>query len=497
MIWVLAAAGAFATVPVSLRWLRVAQREHYLAPSTTRFALRWWNTGWANRVLLVIEMVGLGGAFFDVRMGFLAVLAQVGPIGLSLKGRTSKLAWTLRLRRVAAVSGTIVAVLFVVGAVTELAWLIALGLIVFPSIIDLSLLALAPIEQRMGNRWVEKAASKLKSSGAQVVAITGSYGKTTAKVYLNHLISGSVRTVASPASFNNRMGLARAVNEQLVPGTEVFIAEMGTYGKGEIASLCQWIEPSIAAIVAIGPVHLERFRTEERIVEAKAEILDRAGSAVIAVDHPLLATLVEQRSGALPITTVATTVDAADVVYRQADRMLLLAGEPLGPVPVTVFPVNLAVAVGIAHRLGIDPDPGLFNSLPSAEHRQTISVSERGVTIIDDTFNSNPAGARAGLDLLSAHARRGRKVLVTPGMVELGPRQDLENEELARTAAGMCDDIVVIGATNRLALLRGSAEGPASVTVVANREEAVNWVRSNLQAGDAVLYENDLPDHYP
>lgn len=497
MIWVLAAACAIASLPTSLRWLRVAQREHYLAPSTTRFALRWWNTRGVNRLLFLIGAAGLIGAFFDDRLGFLVVLAQLGPFGLALKGRTSKLAWTHRLRRVAAASGLVAGAMFVIGALSGLAWLVVLGLLAFPSLIDLCLLVLAPIERRLGNRWVVKAASKLKSSGAQVVAITGSYGKTTAKVYLNHLISGSVRTIASPASFNNRMGLARAVNEHLVPGTEVFIAEMGTYGKGEIAALCQWIQPNVAAIVAIGPVHLERFRTEERIVEAKSEILDNAGSAVIAIDHPLLAELAEHRSSSLNITTAATTVATADVAYRESDRMLLLDDSPLGPVPLGVFPINLAVAVGIAKRLGVDVDSGLFESLPSAEHRQTVSISERGVTIIDDTFNSNPAGARAGLDLLASHAGQGRRVLVTPGMVELGPLQDSENEDLARVAAAMCDDIVVIGATNRRALLRGSAKGPASVTVVANREEAVNWVRSNLQDGDAVLYENDLPDHYP
>ena len=114
-----------------------------------------------------------------------------------------------------------------------------------------------------------------------MVAITGSYGKTTTKQYTAHLLSGSFRVVASPASFNNRMGLARAINEQLAPGTEVFIAEMGTYGRGEIAELCTWIRPEVSAIVAIGPVHLERFKTEERIVSAKSEILDGAKVGVL------------------------------------------------------------------------------------------------------------------------------------------------------------------------------------------------------------------------
>src|SRR3970040_2729828 len=101
------------------------------------------------------------------------------------------------------------------------------------------------------------------------------------------------------------MGLARAINEHLVPGTEVFVAEMGTYGPGEIADLTTWIPPDVSALVSVGPVHLERFKTEERIVAAKAEILDPGGAAVIAVDHPLLAALAAERAPEMEVITVS------------------------------------------------------------------------------------------------------------------------------------------------------------------------------------------------
>lgn len=497
MIWGLAVACLMASIPAALRWLRVAQREHYLAPSSTRFAWRWWNSRWLNRLFMVLGLIGLFGALIDVRLGFLVPMTQVGPFGLAVQGRTSKLAWTHRLRRLATFTGALLLTLVLAGALGDQAFPVVAALFALPLMVDLGLYLLAPVEMRLGGRWVDRAAAKFSSSGARVVAITGSYGKTTTKIYLKHLISPTVRTVASPASFNNRMGLARAINEHLVPGTEVFIAEMGTYGKGEIAALCRWIQPTIAAIVAVGPVHLERFRTEERIVEAKSEILEGARSAVISVDHPLLAQLAEDRRKDLATITVSAAGNQADVTVRAEDRMLLIGEEVIGPVPTGVFPVNLAVAAGIARSLGVAVDPGLFPSLPAAEHRQTISVSATGVTIIDDTFNSNPAGAKTGLELLEGSTDVGRKVVVTPGMVELGPRQDAENMNFAREAAEVCDHIVVIGATNRNALLRGSSKGRASVTVVDNREAAVEWVRANLTAGDAVLYENDLPDHYP
>jgi UDP-N-acetylmuramoyl-tripeptide--D-alanyl-D-alanine ligase len=375
--------------------------------------------------------------------------------------------------------------------------MVVLGLILLPALIDLALLALAPIERMLGKRWVEQATARLKRSRAKVVAITGSYGKTTTKLYVAHLLAGSLRTVASPASFNNRLGLARAINEHLVPGTEVFVAEMGAYGRGEIAELTSWIPPDVSALVAVGPVHLERFKTEERIVAAKAEILDRAKVAVIAVDHPLLAALAAERAEDMEVITVSAHDSKARVTI--GDGVIRLDGVEVGETPDSVFEVNLAVALGIGLALGlpISELTSRLDGLPRVEHRQSATTSDRGFTVIDDTFNSNPAGARSGLRLLSRLGSEGRTVVVTPGMVELGPVQFAENRDFAAEAAALVDHLVIVGATNRRALLEGSGKGRASVSVVSSRERAVEWVRENLGPGDAVLYENDLPDHYP
>jgi UDP-N-acetylmuramoyl-tripeptide--D-alanyl-D-alanine ligase len=303
--------------------------------------------------------------------------------------------------------------------------------------------------------------------------------------------------VASPASFNNRMGLARAINENLMPGTEVFVAEMGTYGPGEIEEITRWMPPDLAAMVAIGPVHLERFKTEERIVAAKSEILDRARVGIISVDHPLLARLAEERAGTMDVITVSGDGKPARVTV--GNDVITIDGEVVGEAPPEVFAVNLAAAIGIGLALGVETADltARVGGLPRPEHRQTVSTSERGFTVIDDTFNSNPAGARTALGLLERAGDGGRKVVVTPGMVELGTRQHEANASFAADSATRADELVIVGRTNRGALLEGSGKGPASVTVVSSRQEAVEWVREHLGPGDAVLYENDLPDHYP
>jgi UDP-N-acetylmuramoyl-tripeptide--D-alanyl-D-alanine ligase len=461
------------------------------------FAGRWWTSGAVNQALLLVMLIGLVGSWWSPWWGLLVAAAQLGPVGLSVRGRTSPLAWTGRLRRVATLAGALVLVVYWVGAAVGSGSMVVLGLILLPALIDLALLALAPIERKLGKRWVEQATARLKASGAKVVAITGSYGKTTTKLYVAHLLAGSFRTVASPASFNNRMGLARAINEHLVPGTEVFVAEMGAYGPGEIAELTSWIPPDVSALVAVGPVHLERFKTEERIVAAKAEILDRAEVAVIAVDHPLLAALAAERAAGMEVITVSAHDSNAMVAI--GDGVIRLDGAEVGKTPDSVFEVNLAVALGIGLALGLPLSEltSRLDGLPRVEHRQNATTSDRGFTVIDDTFNSNPAGARSGLTLLSRLGSEGRTVVVTPGMVELGPVQFAENRDFAAEAAALVDHLVIVGATNRRALLEGSGRGRASVTVVPSRERAVEWVRENLGPGDAVLYENDLPDHYP
>jgi UDP-N-acetylmuramoyl-tripeptide--D-alanyl-D-alanine ligase len=354
-------------------------------------------------------------------------------------------------------------------------------------VVDLALAALAPLERRMGDQWVDKAAAKLRAVGPRVVAITGSYGKTTTKHYVAHLLSGSRRVVATPASFNNRMGLARAINENLTPGTEIFVAEMGTYGHGEIAELCRWITPEVAAMVAIGPVHLERFGSLDDIARAKSEILDRAEVGVICADDPYLAAIAAAYRGRMRILEVS------------AEGGIVIDGEHVIAVPEGVLGVNLAVALGIGRALGIDVDELLprVAGLPTTEHRQSVTTAAAGFTIVDDTFNSNPAGARSALAVLAEAGAGGTTAVITPGMVELGSVQDEENRSFAEQASAQVDHLVIIGRTNRRSLREGSAKGKASVTVVDSRAEAVEWARAHLGPGDAVLYENDLPDHYP
>ena len=336
-----------------------------------------------------------------------------------------------------------------------------------------------------------------------VVGITGSFGKTSTKFYAGHLLRAKYVTVTSPASFNNMSGLSRSINERLASGTEVFVAEMGTYGPGEIRALCRWLKPEISVITALGPAHLERMRSLDNIARAKAEILEGAQVGVINIDNPRLAAIAKTyRDQGNKLITCSAEDPSADVhvATKGSELTVSLQGHPVGSADLPgVFPTNLACAVGVALAADI-PGPEIaarLEALPRPEHRQTAQVADSGITVIDDTYNSNPTGALNALAALASAGVGHQKVVVTPGMVELGHEQAPANETFARQAATVATNILIVGRTNRRALQRGAAAGNARLTICASRSEAVEWVRHNLGSGDVVLYENDLPDHYP
>lgn len=499
------------TAVTELRWLRVAQREHYLAGSASRFALRWWRSS-AYNVACLLLMVACAAATlsFSYAAFGVAIISIVAPGGLSLRGRTAKLAWTRRLRLLAITVTLLwlVAVAVVLAAFgTDTATRVAtLFLLLAPGLVDLGLGVTAPVERRIGDRYVVEARRRLARVAPTIVAITGSYGKTTTKGYIAHLLAPHHVVLASPRSFNNRAGLARTVNELLTPDTEVVVAEMGTYGRGEIRELCSWMPPKIAVITAIGPVHLERFKDLSVTLSAKAEIAELAPIVVLNVDDDLLVSLVE------PLRGEGKRVITCSISDRHVELCLLPDGDELAlfrqgtqvaraSLSMEQRPAalaNVVLAIAVAMILGQEPSLLLreVGRLPQAPNRLNLTRGESGVAILDDTFNANPAGAEIALSRLGAiGARAGRCVLVTPGMIELGRRQQVANRRFAKQASEVCTDIVIVGRTNRRAL-RAGAGAKVHLVLASNREEAVAWVRSNLGENDVVLYENDLPDHY-
>ena len=486
---------ALAALP---RQLRVAQREHYLAGSVGWVQRIWLSRSRVSVALLVLAVLLVVVGLVASRWWWLAaaVVAVASPVGLPWRGRTSPLHWTARVRRLAGVTALLLlgAALLGVGVV---------GALLLPLFVDGALAVTGTLEARLSNRFLVQAKERIAKVRPTVVAITGSYGKTSTKNYLAHLLAGSRSVLASPASFNNAMGLSRTVNDGLVPGTEVLVAEMGTYGPGEIARLCEVFPPDVAVLTAIGEMHLQRMGTREGVLAAKAEITVGARVVVVNTDDDLLQRLAGECAGRGQQVLRCSTVDAgADVAL--VGGHLHVSGEDLGPVelPETAVPGNAAVALGAALALGEDLRrlARRLRDLPTVAHRLEPVEQPGGSWILDDTYNSNPAGAAMALRRAVQLADRsgGRVHVVTPGMVELGDVQDIRNEELAREIAGASvATLVVVGRTNAGALVRGGSGGGTQVVQAADRAAAVALVGQRSAPGDVVLFENDLPDHYP
>jgi UDP-N-acetylmuramoyl-tripeptide--D-alanyl-D-alanine ligase len=506
---VIALIAVAAMVIADFRWLRVTQREHYIPGACLRVALRWSRRRPPDQVLApgigVAAMLALAGWWPAVAAGA-ALVAAAGaaafPVPMPLLRGQQRLVGTPRLRRLAVICALLEAL--AVGAALGLHRSAAVGTlaVLVPVVVDGAALIAGPVEARLAGRYRAKAQATLARISPRVIAVTGSYGKTSTKNHVRDLISGVFNVVASPASWNNAAGLARTVNEHVDPDTQVLVAEMGTYGLGEIRAMCSWVKPEIGIITAIGPMHLERMNTLETVTQAKSELLEGVRVAILNVDDERLAQIADATAGAEVWRCGTRRQPGLDVSLERDDGVVTIRyqGGVIGSFtsPPGLHLVNVACALAAALAIGVPAAKVVprLGDLSVPAHRAAQGVSDSGLVVIDDTYNSNPSGARHALELLElAVPGPHRRAVVTPGMVELGPAQDDENRAFAEAVVKADAVLVVVGWTNRRALVAGGRHG--QIVRVPSRAAAREWVRSELTAGDGVLWENDLPNHYP
>lgn len=383
-----------------------------------------------------------------------------------------------------------------------------------PFLLPLADALLAPFERRVKARFRAEAVDKLARLEPFVIGITGSYGKTSVKHILHHILSAAAPTLMTPGSVNTEMGITRVVREKLTPEHRYFIVEMGAYGPGSIARLCRLAPPGLGVITAVGLAHYERFRSVEAVFHAKFELADAVaaagGTTVVAADA-VPPELLAARLAARPegIRTVGTSGAPRLAAARQtpAGLELDLAGEG-EPATTLAVPLhgehqadNVLVAVAAARELGLPMETirAALATMPQIRHRLEVSRGG-GIAVIDDAYNSNPKGFAAALALLDTLVGPGgRRILVTPGMVELGARHEEEHARLGALAARHVDLALVV-TPERIegfvaAFLAGKGEN-AELLRFARQAEAETHVRALLRPGDAVLYENNLPDLY-
>jgi UDP-N-acetylmuramoyl-tripeptide--D-alanyl-D-alanine ligase len=392
-----------------------------------------------------------------------------------------------------------------------LVWLSAVQLI--PLLLVAANLLLAPFEARVQQRYWREAHEKLNRLKPIVIGITGSYGKTSVKHILGHVLETAAPTLITPGSVNTAMGIARVIRERLQPHHRYFVVEMGAYGIGSIQRLCALTPPDLGIITAIGKAHYERFKTLDAVSHAKFELAeaarDKGGRAIVAADalefdwprqfaerHPnIVVTVGSDADTALVIRALRQDRDGivADITWRGVDYQLRapLYGLHQGR--------NVALAFAAACTLGLAPEDVVasLKSTPQIAHRLEVKHERGGTIVIDDAYNSNPVGFASALALLDClRPKGGRRILVTPGMAELGSEHAAEHERIGRLAAEHVDVLLAV-APHRVAPLVGAffAAAPSrEIVSCPTFAEARQWLDRHLGGGDVVLIENDLPD---
>lgn len=457
-----------------LRWLRSNRdKARFLKPSTAKKPLVM--TGRAWRILVLATLLSLFGVLLP----------------------------------------SAVAHLFLGGAPADLiAWALATAALFLwaPLLIPAADWLLAPVQRAVNAGYARRARKKLTEVAPVVVGVTGSYGKTSTKFAVGGLVGPAGEVLVTPGSYNTTMGVVRAINEGLRPGHRFFVVEMGARQRGDVAEIGRLVGHQIAVLTAIGTAHLESFGSRDAIKAGKLEIvvtLPRGGVAVVNSDDPTIRGLRDELAGVDVVRygldpAGSPDVTATDVAVTRAGTEMTIVDRRSGAsVGVTTKLLgrhsigHVLAGVAVALRVGRDLESlrAPIAALTPVEHRLQLIEGAGGVTVIDDAFNSNPEGAAAAFEVLGSMPARQR-VVVTPGIVELGELQREANEQLGRAAAAVADVLIVVARLNREAILTGAQGGKARVLSVASLDEATAELAKILGPGDAVLFENDLPDQY-
>jgi len=417
--------------------------------------------------------------------GFVVVLVYLGLLFQWYRGLDKPLVWTGRVKRFYATM--ILFGIFITFALGHFGVIIPIFLAYFISLF---------IEKILFNGFKVKAQKKIDAmKDLKVVGITASYGKTSIKNYIEHLLKAKYKTYATPRSVNTLGGVMKDVNDDLPDDTEVYVVEMGARGEGDIAEITTFVNPHYVVVGKIGPAHIEYFKTMENIRNTKMEILqtERLEEAWIHESAMVKPESNIHTFGEKTNLDIRENIPAPQYVIEDVEATLDATSFTLDSVRYSASilgafnAMNIAAAVLVAKALGLSDEEiqtQLSTLEPVAHRLQRIDAG--GKVILDDSFNGNIDGMMASFDLASTY--KGRKVVITPGLVEV---DDALNVQVAQKANEVFDVVVVTGDLNYTIFKEYiDADKLVKLSTKAGMED---MLVEQTMPGDLILFANDAP----
>lgn len=367
-----------------------------------------------------------------------------------------------------------------------------------------------PLEKAIREKFVIKAKKKLKEmKNLKIIGITGSYGKTSTKYIVSTILNQKYNVLKTPASFNTKMGIVRTINENLKTTDQIFVCEMGADEVGEIKELCKLVHPSIGMITSIGPQHLETFGSLENIKKTKFELIDslpNEGIAVLNYNDENIKSVDTNKNKVTYGTKEKCEYYAKNINITEYGSNFIIHTKDGSEIEVTTRLlgehniINIVGAVAIAKELGLtDKEIQIgIKMLKPIEHRLELKQHENGTIIIDDAYNSNTKGAQRAVEVLGRFKNK-KRILVTPGIVELGDKMYEYNKIFGTQAANNCDYVILVGKKQAKPIFDGLKEKEfeeEKIFIADNFEEAMKKMNELMDSNTVILLENDLSDNY-
>lgn len=357
--------------------------------------------------------------------------------------------------------------------------------------------------------YIFLAAKKLKRFPKLIViGITGSYGKSSVKECLAHMLAERYHVIKTPKNINTEIGIAKYILKTDFQNTEVFVVEMGAYTKGEIQLIANMVHPNIGILTTIAEQHLALFGSIQNIQQAKYELLralPKDGYAVTNMDNPyctaLLQTLACEKKetfGKEEANRPAALIEDMETVEKGIAFSISMDGKK-EHIEASVIgehhALNIAPAIMAARYLDVPwkEIQARCRTLP-ADVQGSIRVYAYGTaTVIDDSYNSNPAGFRAALDILNTYPSQRKRVVITRGMLELGEASDRKHEEIGGEIAFVADELILISRDFEAPLRRGVVDKyKTEIKVIDDTDELLSYIRLLKNTDVVILLENRI-----